>query len=154
MATCHRRNLTLNYLVSYLNQPSHCFSSNFSRTSPGSSGSSPSSDLHQDTNPMHLTLGPSPLSAPTASSMAQAYHHHHHFGHGPGNAMASLHNPFGPGNTFGLTHQSVHHPAADPHHDFLLRTAVTHWWGQWSVDSDLQEEEDGHQWPQTLLKYD
>lgn len=70
---------------------------------------------------MHLAaVGATSLTMPSPSP---AYHHHF----GPaGNAMSSLHNPFGAGG-FGLGHQNVHHAASDPHHDFLLRTAVTHW---------------------------
>ncbi|KAI1284982.1 Thyroid transcription factor 1 [Halotydeus destructor] len=89
-----------------------------------SGSSSPSSDHHQE-NPMHLPVG---HGAPIGSMSGAPTYHHHHFTHG-GNAMGGLHHPFGPPhNTFAaLGHQGIHHATADQHHDFLLRTAVTHW---------------------------
>ena len=69
------------------------------------------------------------LSGPMGSAAGAAYHHHHPFG-SAGSAMQSMCNPWKleHGNSFPtLGHQTVHHSSGDPHHDFLLRTAVTHW---------------------------
>ncbi|RWS27355.1 homeobox protein Nkx-2.2-like protein [Leptotrombidium deliense] len=92
-------------------------------TSAASSGSSTSSEQHSD-NSMLLVGGGLGSSASTVSS------YHHHFGATSNAAMTSslckVEYPFAASNTFGLGHhQSM--PTSDAHHDFLLRTAVTHW---------------------------
>jgi len=71
-----------------------------------------------------MILGSSSFNAPQPGTPS---HYHHHFGGPPNPPMtSSLCHPFSSTNTFGLGHhQPV--PSGDPHHDFLLRTAVTHW---------------------------
>lgn len=104
-----------------INTRSSCGSSD-----PGSSSSSSSSDHPESTN-MLIGASSGPMTGPSAAST----YHHHAFGHAAANAMGStLCNPWKiePGNTFAsLGHQGVHHAPSDPHHDFLLRTTVSHW---------------------------
>ena len=91
------------------------------RSTPASSGSSPS---HDPSNHQEMILGSSSFNPPQP---AIPTHYHHHFNGPPNPPMtSSLCHPFSSANTFGLGH---HQPVAssDPHHDFLLRTAVTHW---------------------------
>jgi hypothetical protein len=66
-------------------------------------------------------------AAASANSIAASYHHHHHPFGPTGNAMtSSLCNPWKlEGNSFAASLGQHHAP--DPHHDFLMRTAVTHW---------------------------
>jgi len=65
------------------------------------------------------------LIASQASMSSATHHHYHHFGaNGGASVPSTFANPFGTPNSFSLAH---HQTGPDPHHDFLLRTSVSHW---------------------------
>ncbi|CAG2170136.1 unnamed protein product [Oppiella nova] len=78
---------------------------------------------HHDNAMLIASQAVSPASV--ASAAAATHHHYHHFGANNGPPVGvgvgpTFANPFAGPNTFSLAHQ-------EPHHDFLLRTSVSHW---------------------------
>ncbi|CAG2110390.1 unnamed protein product [Medioppia subpectinata] len=95
---------------------------------PSASANSPPTDhsSHHDNSMLMASQAMSPASVASAAAAAATHHHYHHFGahsnNGPTVGVGpTFGNPFAAANTFSL---SAHQ---EPHHDFLLRTSVSHW---------------------------
>ena len=66
------------------------------------------------------------LGAQSVQTIPPSHHYHHHFASNASSmASAFASGPFGAPN--GFTIGPHHQPPTDSHHDFLLRTSVSHW---------------------------